>query len=329
MRRKLISYIIICALVFIPINSYADYETAIKYVTFSEKEWKQAQQDMLKYYNDANAFPKEQSEGNLPMNMYLKRPNGTSSKLNSYYFAYGDPEEGKYYTTLGLHKSLGQVYGGRELLFNPPYGWEFSWNWRKLEEWGQVKEPWAKGLCDEGKFDGKPLPASSGMKDLEECIQTGLDTTYGNMPYDLIKAWRDPEEAEKLIDEIAKGKKPTNVVFTKGAKPKAGGKWIDYVHITMLPTTKVWGQGYMYLKDGTAMPVPIAPFTALEPDIVPSISSPFQSTGAYNTDVVSADVVVKSSFESDETVDYQWMIKGAKSGKLYQSSEESQCVFDL
>ena len=87
----------ICVLVFMPVNSYADLATAIKYVTFDEKEWKQAQQDMLKYYNDEDALPKEAGGGKLPMNMYLKRSNGTTKEQNSYYFAYGAPEEGKYY----------------------------------------------------------------------------------------------------------------------------------------------------------------------------------------------------------------------------------------
>ncbi len=95
----------------------------------------------------------------------------------------------------------------------------------------------------------------------------------------------------------------------------------------MLPTDLTWGQGYMYQSNGRKMPIPIVPFKFVKPDFIPTIFSPFEITGAYNTDPVYADVEVGSTFQKDKMTSYQWMIKGEKSGKLYHQSEKSVCLY--
>ncbi|WP_199613895.1 Athe_2463 domain-containing protein [Paenibacillus alkalitolerans] len=256
----------------------------------------QSNKDMEELYHRLNYFPKSTAKGSFKV--MLRTEGGTK---------HGDIVYGSPHGTELTHKGVRLFrYSGYsrigESFPNMEFPWDAGWSGIKIQDFDLIRSPWGNADVKEsykiskGAFD---LYEDENGGTLENAIITGLNYAFGS---------------GQTYSNFMYGNKNSEfkdrTVYTRNAKPRNGGDWIDYVHILQPPTMRSWGLGTVYIRSVyggiTYLNIPIAPFV-----LVADLDASFEllPSGAIAGKHVRVGVRVKSSFKKDVKPSFRWRIE--------------------
>ncbi|MBT2293175.1 hypothetical protein J7E73_29520 [Paenibacillus albidus] len=297
------------------------YSAARKLPTTPAEVLKYANEDVHKLYGIEKYFPENSKMGPYRKDLLTKRiaKNDTRYYEIVYGKSHGAELDG------GMLEYAGYTVNGEHVpTENVP--WFAGWSGTQIQNFKLYPKPWDNGLIikkygiSKNDFNQMKITNNTNFTKylpdgtFEQLIIKGMNIKYGGK--------HTYKEFMYRNQNAAIAGKP---VYTDGATPKQGGRWIDYVHVLQPPTYFSWGYGTVYIvhddKSITYLDIPIAPMVLLEQDYDLQAAFDTLPLQAQAGEKVEVKIRVHSTFPEQTQAHYKWDIIQASTDEAIPAAE--------